>query len=321
LAAQRLTTRNERTVFETKTILKMLAVSIILLLAICVVVRTANLRADIAGRMTKEEDALPKHPDPNVGARLLEQIRSLTSNGAKMNGVTHGKSFAPVSARSGDDGFWMSRSVSNADCTGDNTNELGTRMGYCHADGKGGSHYTTCDSTKDGKIAQYHHSFATADCGGEKRTVSTSMEYDTCRFVPQFVPYYGFTKQQTSCSKGLSSFTEAKPGVMLSYFADSACKKDSVQYFSRVPIGTCRMFVSGGDEVGELDSTSNFGYVKLVGCVGSGQVNLRFYSDAQCTQATHVGTMSLAQDPLYNACQFDASVGGDGMWGTATCQA
>lgn len=291
---------------------------IVLVLTVCRLAYSGNLRADVSGRLSKEEDTLPRHPDPEIGSKLLQQIRLLTSNSAKMDGITHGKLFS--TGKTGQDGFWMSQSRSSADCSGDVVSETGTRMGACHTDGHSGSHYMSCEVSDDGKVAQYRHAYATTDCSGDRHSVASTVEFDTCRFVPQYVPYYGFTKQQTSCSKGLSAFTTAKPGILLSYYSDAHCSKDAIQYFSRIPFETCRMFVSGGDEVGVLDSTSSFGYVKLSGCGSSGQVNVRFFSDAQCTKATYVGEMDLRRDPLFNQCQLDTSVGGDGMWGTAVCQ-
>lgn len=276
----------------------------------------ANLRANSGQTsLLSDNDNLPLHPDKDIGAKLLQKIREANSNGAKMNGISYRKLAVQLVSQDDSHGFWMSQSRGSSDCTGEVNNESGTRLGICHYESSTSSHYISCESF-NGKTSQIINTFDSPDCSGNRRSFATSVELDTCCFIPQFIPYYGFAMQHTFCSPDLTPFTAAKPGLMFSYHSDPKCHTESVQYYAQVPIGSCKMYVTEGDEAGVA---SSFGYMKLTGCAGAGRVNMRFYADAQCTRATHTGTIDLTLDPLYNTCQLDATMGGDGLWGKATC--
>jgi hypothetical protein len=280
------------------------------------VVLSANLRAT---QSVKEE--LPLHPDENIGAKLLEQIYASTAHGLKMSSLSHGKA-VPIGSANRSNGFWMSQSRSNADCSGFVTAESGTRTGVCHQDSSSGSHFIACEDSDATKTTQtMAHFFSTPDCTGPEVSNSVMTEINSCRFIPQFVPYYGFSMEYTSCRNDLTPFTKAAPGVMFSYHTEAKCNVDSVEYFTQIPFDSCRMFAVDDDLSGSIDSVTSYGYVKYTACSADGSLNMRFYADPQCSIATHRGTVALgSSNRSFNECQWDGSAGPHGLWSTAKCQ-
>jgi hypothetical protein len=280
------------------------------------VVLSANLRAT----QTIQEE-LPLHPDENIGAKLLEQIYASTAHGLKMASLSHGKA-VPIGNTNRSNGFWTSQSRSNADCSGFVTAESGTRTGVCHQDSTSASHYIACEDTVAAKTTQTTaHFFSTPDCTGPEVASSTMTEISSCRFIPQFVPYYGFAMEHTSCRNDLTPYTKAAPGVLFSYHTEATCSADSVEFYTHIPFDSCRMFAADDDLSGSLDSVTSYGYVKYTACSADGSLNMRFYADAQCSIATHRGTVALgSSNRSFNACRWDSSAGPHGLWSTARCQ-